>query len=49
MTPEELAQRARMIDTVIRTGKLLQMIQGRADDLSSALDRFEVRLEEIRA
>ena len=49
MTPEELAQRAKMIETVIRTRKLLQMIQGRADDLSGALKRFKARREAIRA
>jgi hypothetical protein len=49
MTPEELAQRAKMIETVIRTRKLLQAIQGRADDLSDALERFKVRREAIRA
>lgn len=49
MSPEELAQRARIIETVIRTRKLLQTLQGRADDLGEALARFKARREAMRA
>lgn len=49
MTPAELEQRAQIIDTVVRTRKLLQLLQGRADDLEAALDRFKARREAIRA
>ncbi len=49
MTPEELAQRAKMIETIIRTRKLLAALRARADDLSGALERFKTRREEMRA
>lgn len=49
MTPTELEQRAQIIDTVVRTRKLLQLLQGRAEDLEVALDRFKARREAMRA
>ena len=42
-------QRARMIDTVVRTRRLLQLIQSRADNLGEALARFKERREAMRA
>jgi hypothetical protein len=36
---------AKIIETVIRTRKLLQTLQGRADDLGEALERFKARRE----
>jgi len=49
LTQAELEQRAQIIDTVVRTRKLLQVLQGRADDLEAALDRFKARREAMRA
>jgi hypothetical protein len=49
MSEDELRERARMIDTVVRTRKLLQLIQNRADDLEEALARFKQRREAMRA
>lgn len=49
MSEDELRERARMIDTVVRTRKLLQLIQDRADDLEGALARFKQRREAMRA
>jgi len=49
LSPEELAQRARIIDTVIRTRALLQTLQARADDLGGALERFKARRAAMRA
>ncbi len=49
MTPEELAQRAKMIDTIIRTLRLLQGLRGRAGDLGTALKRFKAPRDAMRA
>jgi hypothetical protein len=49
MTVAELEQRAQIIDTVVRTRKLLQLLQGRAGDLEFALERFKARREAMRA
>jgi hypothetical protein len=49
MSEAELMERARMIDTVVRTRRLLQLIQNRADDLGGALARFKERREAMRA
>jgi hypothetical protein len=49
MSEAELLERARMIDTVVRTRKLLQRIQNRADDLGEALQRFKERRDAMRA
>jgi hypothetical protein len=49
MSEAELLERARMIETVVRTRKLLQRIQNRADDLGEALQRFKERREAMRA
>ena len=42
MTTAELEQRARIIDTVVRTRRLLRLLQGPADE-------FEARCEVVRA
>jgi hypothetical protein len=49
LTQAELEQRAQIIDTVVRTRRLLQLLQRRADDLEAALDRFKARREAMRA
>lgn len=49
MSEAELVERARMIDTVVRTRRLLQLIQNRADNLGEALARFKERREAMRA
>ncbi len=49
MSEAELVERARMIDTVVRTRRLLQLIQNRADNLGEALARFTERREAMRA
>jgi len=49
LTPEELAQRAKIIETVIRTRKLLKLLQGRADERNKAVDRLEQRREAMHA
>lgn len=45
----ELQQRAQIIDTVIRTRRLLKHLQTRSDDLEDALSRFKQRREAMRA
>lgn len=42
MTAAELEQRARIIDTVVRTRRLLRLLQG-------PVDEFEARREAMRA
>jgi hypothetical protein len=49
MTPEELQQRAEMIDKVIRARRKLQLLRDRAEALEGALGRFRARREAIRA
>lgn len=49
MSEAELVERARMIDTVVRTRKLLARIQDRADNLGEALERFKERRAAMRA
>lgn len=49
MSEAELLERARIIDTVVRTRKLLARIQDRADNLGEALERFKQRREAMRA
>ncbi|RYD14033.1 MAG: hypothetical protein EOP90_15380 [Lysobacteraceae bacterium] len=49
MSDAELIERARIIDTVVRTRKLLARIQDRADHLGEALERFKQRREAMRA
>jgi hypothetical protein len=49
LSEQELEQRARIIDTVIRTRRLLKQLQTRTDDLGDAGVRFEQRREAISA
>ena len=49
MSEAELLERARIIDTVVRTRKLLARIQDRADNLGEALERVKQRREAMRA
>lgn len=49
LSEQELQQRARIIDTVIRTRQLLKHLQTRTDDLGDALARFKQRRGAISA
>jgi hypothetical protein len=49
MTEDELEERARMIDKVIRARRKLQLLRDRAEALEHALGRFKSRRAAIRA
>lgn len=49
MSAQELEQRAKIIDMVICTRRLLKQLQTHADDLGSAQERFKAPREAMRA
>jgi BMFP domain-containing protein YqiC len=49
MTPEELQQRADMVERLIRARRKLELLRNRKEALEDALNRFKTRQEAIRA
>jgi hypothetical protein len=49
LSEQERQQRARIIDTVIRTRRLLKQLQARTDDPDDGLARFEQQHEAVSA
>jgi hypothetical protein len=49
LSKQEREQRAQIIDTVIRTRRLLKQLQARTDDTCDATMRFEQRREAMSA